>query len=375
MSFDAGDANLYRYVGNHGTYATDPSGNVERGKSSTVPGLDKAIRSTGGFGSGQIIAKDETGLRFIDVDVNPFYLPSPNSNGSSPHSGNDFATFEVNVTENNTCRSLLVNWRLNCDGTLGDEGPASTQEIGKPFYVGQNPSGSMRATTDEEHARFRAQELQRLLAEHALAVEYRKQEQLNRLETELTREYPREWGAILRDRLLDATVDAAQAFVSGALQQQPELQSQYVSPYVTPRSSASGPSSAPRSIDFGKFQWKETEKAPKEAVENLPTVTFSSRTHRELAENIRHAQAAGHPSVLTHGGNAAANRAASLEGVPNNKPLSRDEYPFASSVEGGAGAWVGHVPASQQNSQGGILSNFFRRNQIKPGDKYQVNTD
>jgi len=115
--------------------------------------------------------------------------------------------------------------------------------------------------------------------------------------------------------------------------------------------------------------------APKEAVENLPTVTFSSRTHPELAENIRHAQAAGHPSVLTHGGDAAANRAASLEGVPNIKPLSRDEYPFASSVEGGPGAWVGHVPASQQNSQGGILSNFFRRNQIKPGDRYRVNTD
>jgi hypothetical protein len=115
--------------------------------------------------------------------------------------------------------------------------------------------------------------------------------------------------------------------------------------------------------------------APKKAVENLPTVTFSSRTHPELAENIRHAQAAGHPSVLTHGGNAAANRAASLEEVPNILPLSRDEYPFATSLEGGAGSWVGHVPASQQNSQGGILSNFFRRNQIKPGDKYRVNTD
>ena len=115
--------------------------------------------------------------------------------------------------------------------------------------------------------------------------------------------------------------------------------------------------------------------APIRTVENLPTVTFSSRTHPELAENIRHAQAAGHPSVLTHGGNAAANRATSLEGVPNIRPLSRDEYPFASSVEGGPGAWVGHVPAAQQNSQGGILSNFFRRNQIQPGDQYRVNTD
>jgi hypothetical protein len=46
--------------------------------------------------------------------------------------------------------------------------------------------------------------------------------------------------------------------------------------------------------------------APNTGAENSPTVTFTSRAHPDLAENIRNAQAAGHPSVLTHGGDTAA---------------------------------------------------------------------
>ncbi|RYZ71970.1 MAG: hypothetical protein EOP09_03895, partial [Proteobacteria bacterium] len=108
------------------------------------------------------------------------------------------------------------------------------------------------------------------------------------------------------------------------------------------------------------------------AAKTLPEVKFSAAKYPELAENILHAQKAGHPSVLTHGGNSAANRAAALDGVPNLRPLSRDEYPFASSMEGGARSWVGHIPVSQQNAQGAILKNFFRKNNIKPGDQYRV---
>jgi hypothetical protein len=115
--------------------------------------------------------------------------------------------------------------------------------------------------------------------------------------------------------------------------------------------------------------------AAKTGSDDLPTLRLDSRTHPELAENIRHAQAAGHPSILTHGGNAATNRTASLKGVPRIRGLSRDEYPFASAREGGPGVWVGHIPPSQQNSQGGILSNFLRRFRIKPGDQYRVVVD
>lgn len=99
---------------------------------------------------------------------------------------------------------------------------------------------------------------------------------------------------------------------------------------------------------------------------------ISAGKYPELAENIANGQRACHPSVLTHGGNAAANRAGALDSVPNIKGLSREEYPFASSLEGGAGSWVGHIPAAQQSAQGGLITNFLRQNGIKPSDQYQV---
>ena len=104
----------------------------------------------------------------------------------------------------------------------------------------------------------------------------------------------------------------------------------------------------------------------------LPSVRFSRVKNPELADNIYHAQRAGHPAVLTHGGNTVANRAAALGGVPQIRGYTRDEYPFASSREGGAGAWIGHVPSPQQSSQGGIMANFIRSNNLRPGDQYRV---
>jgi hypothetical protein len=76
----------------------------------------------------------------------------------------------------------------------------------------------------------------------------------------------------------------------------------------------------------------------------------------------------GHSSRGTRQ-DAAANRAAALEGVPNIAGLSRDEYPFASSQEGGQGSWVGHVEPAQQSAQGALMSNFFRADGIVAGDR------
>jgi hypothetical protein len=104
----------------------------------------------------------------------------------------------------------------------------------------------------------------------------------------------------------------------------------------------------------------------------LPTLRISARQYPDLAANIRQAQLAGHPEVLTHGGNVPVNRAAALDGIPTVRSLSRDEYPFASSMEGGVGSWVGHVPVPQQNAQGAILKNFFKQYNIKAGDQYRV---
>ena len=104
----------------------------------------------------------------------------------------------------------------------------------------------------------------------------------------------------------------------------------------------------------------------------LPELRVSASKYPQLAENITNAQKAGHPDVLTHGGNAAANRAGALDSVPNIKGLSRDEYPFASSMQGGQGSWVGHVPPSQQSAQGALIKNFLQQNGVQAGDQYRV---
>ena len=111
------------------------------------------------------------------------------------------------------------------------------------------------------------------------------------------------------------------------------------------------------------------------AAKTIPELEISASKYPELAENILNAQKAGHPDILTHGGDIAANRAAALEGVPNIKPFSRDEYPFASSMEGGGGSWVGHVPVSQQNAQGALMKNFFKQYNIQPANEWgQIST-
>ncbi len=109
-----------------------------------------------------------------------------------------------------------------------------------------------------------------------------------------------------------------------------------------------------------------------EATAALPELEISAARNPQLAENIQNALNAGHPDVLTHGGDAVANRAASLRDVPNIPGLTRDEYPFASSMEGGGGAWVGHIQGLQNSSGGGILARFLQTNNILPGMQYRV---
>jgi len=92
-------------------------------------------------------------------------------------------------------------------------------------------------------------------------------------------------------------------------------------------------------------------------------VDWANPEHQNLADNIWQALAAGHPSQLDYMGDRAAaalNRGASTYGIP--RILSRDEYPFASTLQGGGGAWIGHIPASENSAQGGMLSQFYRRN-------------
>lgn len=69
---------------------------------------------------------------------------------------------------------------------------------------------------------------------------------------------------------------------------------------------------------------------------------------------------------------AAGNRPAALGGVPKILPLSRDEYPFASTFEGGAGAWVGHGAPSENQAGGGLLRTLLVEHRLRPGDSFYV---
>ncbi|MEP6849364.1 MAG: NucA/NucB deoxyribonuclease domain-containing protein, partial [Acidobacteriota bacterium] len=107
------------------------------------------------------------------------------------------------------------------------------------------------------------------------------------------------------------------------------------------------------------------------STEPLPTLLFDYNTHPDLAENIWHAQRAGHPETLTWQGPSRVNRTNALRDVPSGI-LTRDEYPFASTAEGGTGAWVGHVPGSQNFSQGRMIQNFVKANNMQPGNRFVV---
>jgi hypothetical protein len=105
-----------------------------------------------------------------------------------------------------------------------------------------------------------------------------------------------------------------------------------------------------------------------------PVLIIDWDRNKELADNIWNAQMACCPQVLTYCGPALGkeNRKDAmhfeLEGIRQEimHLLSRDEYPFACTLEGGGASWVGHIPAAQNSSQGGLIASFIKRNGILP---------
>jgi len=84
----------------------------------------------------------------------------------------------------------------------------------------------------------------------------------------------------------------------------------------------------------------------------------------------------GHPSVLNRieGRDAIrAQRADALAGQTRPPSgYSLDEFPFASTRQGGAGAQVAQVPVIEQNIQGGMLSSFYQKYGITHGAPFKV---
>jgi RHS repeat-associated protein len=93
-----------------------------------------------------------------------------------------------------------------------------------------------------------------------------------------------------------------------------------------------------------------------------------------IAQHVRDAQTSGHHFVLTRTSSVFArlNRRNAIRGSARVLGLSLDEYPFASSVQGGFGASVRPVPALENLIQGGIIAASYYLERIQVGDDYLV---
>jgi len=110
-----------------------------------------------------------------------------------------------------------------------------------------------------------------------------------------------------------------------------------------------------------------------------PTVRYSRAALPEIAAHIARAVAAGRPGALhrARSGIAARRRAACPPAVVKRFRRARpdgscDEYPFASTEEGGAGASIANVPAAAQRVQGGLMSGFYSSQRMLDGDAFHV---
>jgi hypothetical protein len=111
---------------------------------------------------------------------------------------------------------------------------------------------------------------------------------------------------------------------------------------------------------------------------NAPTVVFNRSRAPGLAGVFDTAVAGGAPTTLDRvsAADRDINRRAALKGQGSaGNGMSWDEYPFASSKQGGAGATVKSVPNSEQHYQGATLKNFYTKNGVGIGDPYNVRFD
>lgn len=108
---------------------------------------------------------------------------------------------------------------------------------------------------------------------------------------------------------------------------------------------------------------------------NVPVLTVKRSQLPAIATNIeRGAGEEGRMLSRLEGRHAIRQqRRAALRGqTAPGAGLSLDEFPFASTAEGGAGSFVAVVPLQEQNIQGGMLSSFYQRYNLKHGDRFIV---
>ena len=130
-------------------------------------------------------------------------------------------------------------------------------------------------------------------------------------------------------------------------------------------------------IAKAREQVKEKARRLRKKVEDLKVVPISVTLMPKIATHIALAQTAGHPQELTRADleRTLLNRAAALANYPPGTAgpgMSWDEYPFASTTQGGAGASVMPVPVREQSIQGGTIAACYLLENINVGDSFWV---
>jgi RHS repeat-associated protein len=119
-----------------------------------------------------------------------------------------------------------------------------------------------------------------------------------------------------------------------------------------------------------KRKFKNLKKLPK-------VVPMPRKVIPTVAVHVASAQAVGYPIILTRttSQQAITNRYLALgfrRYTPAGFLMSWDEYPFASSVQGGLGASVQRVLLRENLIQGGIIGGSYTLERISVGDDYVV---
>lgn len=111
----------------------------------------------------------------------------------------------------------------------------------------------------------------------------------------------------------------------------------------------------------------------------LPVHEIDARIHPVMAANFEKATDGGAPAILTKmdGVNMhRKNRNSAQRHAPRPRVLgsnaSWEEYPFASTYEGGQGATLTLAPESMNKSHGNALKAFYRAAGIGDGDPFVV---
>jgi hypothetical protein len=107
-----------------------------------------------------------------------------------------------------------------------------------------------------------------------------------------------------------------------------------------------------------------------------PVLEFSTKEFPEKTQNMKSKMDKNGEKKLTRQtsrGKIRKNRKAALKGIKKaGKTKSLDEFPFASSKEGGKGANVKAISRKEQNKQGGKMSGFYKKHKIKNNTEFIV---